>query len=137
MKLDKEQFQKELRQREEAAKKLIAENMEKDLRDEDGYPTEAAIEIIENWPYDDIKGWFDFIGSIWHLKDWGWTEVEEKHDYLDKMVHRYYISTAGWSGNESLIRAMENNKFFCWTLTWVQSRRGGHYIFESPTGDFA
>jgi hypothetical protein len=44
-------------------------------------------------------------------------------------VQRFDISTAGWSGNESLIRAMEKNSFM-WATTWVQSRRGGHYIFE-------
>ena len=41
-----------------------------------------------------------------------------------------YISTAGWSGNESIIYAMQNNKSMLWNLTWVQSRRGGHHIFE-------
>lgn len=101
-----------------------------DFLDDDGYPTEDALEIIEKWHWDDAKGWFKFIESIWYMRSWGWKEEDEPHDwYEDKIVHRYYISTAGWSGNESIIRAMQNNDMM-WYLNWVQSQRGGHYIFE-------
>lgn len=100
------------------------------LTDDDGYPTDLALEAIEKWHWDDPKGWFEFIGSLWAYKDWGWKEKDEPHDYKENvMVHRYYISTAGWSGNESIIRAMQANSMM-WHLQWVQSRRGGHYIFE-------
>lgn len=98
--------------------------------DEDGYPSVAALEIIEIWDWSDTKGWFEFINSIWHLKDWGWEEGTEPHDWnKDELVYRYSISTAGWSGNESIVKAMERNDML-WHFTWVQSRRGGHYIFE-------
>lgn len=52
-------------------------------------------------------------------------------DISDRPIIRYTFSTGGWSGNEDLIRAMEQN-WMIWSLTWVQSRRGGHYIFEDP-----
>ena len=98
--------------------------------DEDGYPTEEALEKIESWPYDDPKSWFKFIGNIWHLRSWGWTEGSYKENESDKKdKYRYYISTSGWSGNEDIIRAMQENNIL-WSDTWVQSRRGGHYIFE-------
>ena len=98
--------------------------------DEDGYPTDDAITIIEKWHWNDIPGWFTFINSIWHLASWGWTESNETDDMNpDKKIYRYYISTAGWSGNETLIRAMQNNDMM-WTFTWFESQRGGHYIFE-------
>jgi len=100
-----------------------------DFLDDDGYPTENALEAIEKWHWDDARGWFKFIEELWHLHSWGWKEKTEKHDYQDKIVLRYYISTAGWSGNESIIRAMQKNDWM-WHLNWVQSRRGGHYIFE-------
>jgi hypothetical protein len=105
--------------------------LEEEPLDDDGYPSDAALEIIQIWPFDkDNREWFDFIKSIWHLRSWGWHEGEEKHEYEDdKKVYRYNISTAGWSGNESIIRAMESNSMM-WHLHWVQSRRGGHYIFE-------
>jgi len=41
----------------------------------------------------------------------------------------YNISTGGWSGNESIIHEMQENSMM-WHLNWVQSCRGGHYIFE-------
>jgi hypothetical protein len=98
--------------------------------DADGYPSEAALEIIEKWHWDDIPGWFKFIEDIWYLRTWGWATKLEQHAYVkDKQVLQYHISTAGWSGNESIIGVMQQN-FMLWSLTWVQSRRGGHYIFE-------
>jgi hypothetical protein len=109
---------------------------ESDFIDEDGYPTEQALEVVEKWHWDDISGWFKFINSIWHLSDWCWKEEDELHEwsanlkhYKDRIVHRHYVSTGGWSGNESIIGAMQRNDMM-WHLNWVQSRRGGHYIFE-------
>ena len=92
--------------------------------DEDGYPTEDALDKIEKWQYNDPKGWFKFIENIWHLRSWGWSE-----GYNENGMYQYNISTAGWSGNEDIIRAMQKNKIL-WSVAWVQSRRGGHYIFE-------
>jgi hypothetical protein len=91
--------------------------------DVDGYPTEEALDKIAKWSYNDPKGWFEFIKEIWWMRDWGWHENKS-----DKGVE-YNISTGGWSGSESLIRAMMDNHIL-WTCTWVQSRKGGHYIFE-------
>ena len=128
----KEQFVREfeLEQKRKAIrlKELLADaNL---LDDNGGYPTDDALEIIRLWHWDDQKGWFDFIKSIWYMASWGWSEGEADHDW-DKLkkVYRYNISTAGWSGNETIIRAMRACDMM-WDLTWVQSRRGGHYIFE-------
>lgn len=101
-----------------------------DDMDEDGYPTELACERIKAWHWSDKSGWLKYIESLWHLASWGWSEGDEPHDYKDGVtVRRFHISTAGWSGNETLIQAMKENTML-WHLTWVQSRRGGHYIFE-------
>ena len=98
--------------------------------DEDGYPTDEALTMIAEWSVDDSRGWFTFIESLWYLSGWGWRKEEAAHDLFDdKKVIRYNISTAGWSGNESIIAAMHKNRIL-WSTTWVQSRRGGHYIFE-------
>lgn len=104
--------------------------MSAELLDSDGYPTDAALEIIELWPNNDAKGWFAFIKNIWYMASWGWHEAKVDHEFRkDEQVYLYSISTAGWSGNESLIHSMEKN-FQIWGLVWKSSRRGGHYEFE-------
>lgn len=107
-----------------------------DYLDEDGYPTEEALDIIANWwskPDSECKSFselMEFIKTIWWTPDYGWQEKEEPHEiWPEKTVKRWYISTGGWSGNEDIIHAMKKSDFL-WTLNWVQSRRGGHYIFE-------
>lgn len=112
------------------AKERIDDLMNEDLLDEDGYPTEAALEIVRIWHWSDSRGWFEFIKSIWYMASWGWSEREADHEYRkDEKVYVYNISTAGWSGNESIIHEMQKCDMM-WHLNWVQSRRGGHYIFE-------
>lgn len=110
-----------------------------DYLDEDGYPTEEALDIIANWwvapdgKFDNTKTFPElmaFIKELWWAPDFGWQEKEEPHEiWPEKMVKRWYISTGGWSGNEDIIRAMQEADWL-WSLNWVQSRRGGHYIFE-------
>jgi hypothetical protein len=106
-----------------------------DPLDEDGYPTEKVLEYIKRWHWSDAKAMFDYIKDIWAYADFGYwkEEVVSKDNYTNVEYEeprlRYYISTAGWSGNESIIRAMQENTML-WGLNWVQSRRGGHYIFE-------
>lgn len=128
---NKEEAEQRLEAEKAADKARIDELMLEDMLDEDGYPTEAALEVVRIWHWSDPKGWFEFIKSIWHLASWGWDEGEEPGGWWnsEKKVYQYHISTAGWSGNESIIREMEKNDFM-WHLNWVQSRRGGHYIFE-------
>ena len=104
------------------------------LLDDDGYPSDHALDVIEKWYWTDDKGWFNFIKELWHLRSWGWSEGWNPPDMpgvdlKGKQRYQYHISTAGWSGNESIIRAMEKNDML-WHFHWVQSRRGGHYIFE-------
>ena len=128
-----QKVEKEIAEKKARVKFLLGDG---DFLDEDGYPTEQALEIVEKWHWDDISGWFKFIEGLWAYHDFGWDEKDELHEwsdkltkYKDRIVHRYYISTAGWSGNESIIHAMQRNEMM-WHLNWVQSRRGGHYIFE-------
>jgi hypothetical protein len=91
--------------------------------DEDGYPTEATLARIREWPWKDCRGLLEFVKSIWWPDtEWGWTETPETDGV------RYAISTGGWSGNEDVIGTMEGNQMF-WMLSWHSSRRGGHYEF--------
>lgn len=137
MSYHKEKARQQMLEEIAASEKAIFDIIEhNELLDDDGYPTEAALDAIELWHWSDAKGWFKFIEGLWHLRSWGWTEHDELHEWSDwnnqykgKMVHCYDISTAGWSGNESIIAAMQRNGMM-WHLNWVQSRRGGHYVFE-------
>jgi hypothetical protein len=93
--------------------------------DEDGYPTEKLLDKIENWEYNSkYEELMQFIKPYWRYSDFGYWDEKT----LDK-GKEYHISTAGWSGNESIIGALKENKIF-WMVSWIQSRRGGHYIFE-------
>jgi hypothetical protein len=119
-------------EKQKAAEKTVVDTLlaKGEFLDEDGYPTSDALTIVELWPFEDEKGWFIFIESLWAMKSFGWAEGEAPHDWdKDKVVYLYELSTAGWSGNEAIIRSMEENDAL-WHMTWVQSRRGGHYIFE-------
>ena len=91
------------------------------------YPSEPELEAIRRWDYHSIKGVFDYIKSIWEYADWGWHEENTTDN--GKPIIRYKISTGGWSGNEEILSALRENHVI-WSFSWVQSRRGGHYIFE-------
>lgn len=91
--------------------------------DQDGYPTEETLQAIRLWPYTDLVGLVRFVGDAWcHPDCWKQTGRQiEAH-------------TIGWSGNESLISALQGNPMF-WMMCWVSSKRGGHYTFELPDGE--
>lgn len=95
-----------------------------------GYPAEETEKVIREWG-NDWLGLMDYVRAAWWMPDWGWTQSDTLND-LGLPVRRYEISTGGWSGNESLISAMEGNRMFQ-MFCWVQSRRGGHYIYEVRT----
>lgn len=107
---------------------IMRKRAEEDMLDEDGYPTADALWCVMHWPWNDSAGWFEFIKSIWWMADWGWRE-KVVADFDGKDIEEYHVSCGGWSGNESIIQYMQKNTML-WYLTWVQSRRGGHYIFE-------
>jgi hypothetical protein len=83
----------------------------------DPYPTEEELKTVKEWPYTDIPGLFEYIHGLW------------MYDYWKQRGNIISISTGGWSGNEDLIHALQDN-FMVWSLAWVSSRRGGHYVFE-------
>jgi len=105
------------------------------MPDRDGYPTEEELSRIREWPHTDLHGWFTFIKSCWWATDWGWIEGEEHRRRIGETPGEqvYRISTGGWSGNESIIRAMQQN-LWLWSITWYETRRGGHVTFTLREG---
>lgn len=89
--------------------------------DDEGYPTDATLEIIRVWPYQDFSSLFVFVQKAWRYQDYFIT--------LDSDF--FQLSTGGWSGNEDIIRKLQENRMF-WSLCWESSRRGGHHEFRLP-----
>jgi len=96
--------------------------------DKDGYPEDNELQTISNWnitknPVIDL---LEYIRDRWQFANYGY------FDLSGKRVLRLRMSTGGWSGNESIIKAMQRNWIF-WTMYWQQSKRGGHFWFRIPT----
>ncbi len=102
--------------------------------DSDGYPTDSVLQVIESWNSleRDPHELMAFIKKLWNYAEWGWREKEVLDNAVLGHCISYNISTAGWSGNEDLIRALKNNKHHFWAIYWEQSSRGGHYIIQIP-----
>ncbi|MCC5611538.1 hypothetical protein LC612_33560 [Nostoc sp. CHAB 5834] len=86
--------------------------------DSDGYPTSYALNTLQTWPFMDPLGWFNFAKQLWSYPDR--FVIQEEPGGV-----RVQMSTAGWSGNESIVSHMRKN--LIWEMTWIQSGRGGWY----------
>jgi len=94
---------------------------------EDGYPTQAELSEIREWKIvtpQDALALFQHIETMWQFADCGYFTVLNKGDSIEVKM-----STAGWSGNEDIIGALNGNMMF-WALHWQKSERGGHHTFS-------
>jgi hypothetical protein len=93
--------------------------------DQDGYPTKETLEAITTWPIrsnSDIAELLAFVDAAWHYKPFAIrAEGEDTKRYI-------YCATGGWSGNEEIIGALQQNHLF-WAMCWLESQRGGGYKF--------
>lgn len=87
------------------------------MPDQDGYPTTAELRRLRNWA-GSLPEMIEYIRSLWWQPDWGFV-----YKYPSLELH-----TGGWSGNESIIGALEDT--FFWYVFWEKSERGGHYWFK-------
>lgn len=86
------------------------------------YPSDEELTRIAAWNLADqceFINLMEYVHKLWSYSDNG---------YWRRKGDIFYISTAGWSGNEEIIAALQENTIF-WLLYWQQSKRGGHYIF--------
>ena len=102
----------------------VAGEIPDNLWDEPGeYPSEEALAHIEH--FDCINGdttkLIEFIEQLWWMPDWGFK--------FNKENKTLSLHTGGWSGNESIMSALQENEFF-FTLHWNKTERGGHYYFK-------
>lgn len=108
--------------------------------DQHGYPTEATLDRITNWPLSDdttrdMRDWLAFCQMAWHYPE-AWTvrqptSAEREVFMLGDETWLHYCATGGWSGNESVIGAMAKN-FVFWSQTFVGRATGGAYWFTRP-----
>ena len=98
----------------------------------DGYPTDEYLKWIEEYDFTKYC-----LRSFLHAIFEGWN-----HGTLGYRVHRTHkgyrkleLHTLGWSGNESIIQAIEDNRFF-FLVYWYKTERGGHYYFNIPVKDW-
>jgi hypothetical protein len=91
--------------------------------DATGYPTDETLDAIANWPPDSFDDLMRFVISAWHPTG---------HVYRARGF--VALTTGGWSGNESIIDALESNQLF-WSRYWSHIMRGGKYCFAVQLGD--
>lgn len=93
--------------------------MQEPTFDKDGYPTEETLKAVREWPCEDFEGLIAFMKRAWQ-----WPE------FIQPLPQGgYSFSTGGWSGNEDLMQALEENRpvYF---MYWYASLRGGHYEYR-------
>lgn len=103
------------------------------LMDDEGYPTQEALDYIKNWGYgfvddkfllgkyhkfDRIDELIEYLTCIWWYPDDGIC-------YEDGLLE---IHTLGWSGNEDIIHVLKNTTL--WAFKFKASLAGGHYYFR-------
>jgi hypothetical protein len=95
--------------------------------DKHGYPTDETLEHITNWKSDDYRNLMNFVQECWKYEN-GF-RVSDIEDDCYGPCTQYELITGGWSGNESLICAMDANYFFRHTC-WHLSERGGRHVYR-------
>ena len=92
--------------------------MNETLKERPTYPPDSLLEEIKNDPATDFHALMAKIKPHWEFGSWGWRQDGDI----------YYLSTGGWSGNEDIIQALMENTMFH-LMYWLESTRGGHYVF--------
>jgi len=86
----------------------------------DGYPSDETLEAIENWPMEDFKNCLKFAEKAYQ-KGYG---VWKKEEGWIK------IATGGWSGNESVVYALQKQIY--WNMLFIAKLCGGAYYIQDP-----
>ncbi len=103
------------------------------MPDQEGYPHNFELERIRGWDLkkDGVEGLLDLIEECWHWPEFGFVKKSGFTHFLKKKCWKVECHTGGWSGNEDIIRALQEIDMF-WLFYWVKSERGGHFYFEIP-----
>lgn len=87
------------------------------------YPTERVLKRIEKFDIvkRPISELLDLIRNNWWMPEWG-------YKISGKRIIRLELHTGGWSGNESIIYALNRNPL--WNMYWRKSTVGGHHYYK-------
>ena len=84
-----------------------------------GYPTEEVLNHISQIRSgQNHKEILELVKDLWCYPN-----------YVTVENDTYTFRTGGWSGNESLISAMQQNLLF-WSFCWEMSKKGGVHVFK-------
>ena len=87
------------------------------------YPRENELQTIAEWDLlnKPVTELLEYIRTLW--------KYDDRFILTGKRVLKLYLSTGGWSGNESIISALKSNLLF-WSIFWQKSEVGGHFWFR-------
>ncbi len=104
-------------------KKIPIKDFLEDFDDTLTDPSEEELSKIRGWDLlnDDPRKLVEYVQSLWAWKDL----VRIK----GKKVLYIEMHTGGWSGNEEIMLALEENILF-FPMFWEKSTKGGHYYFK-------
>ena len=87
------------------------------------YPTDEELQAIEDFA-GTPREMTEYLRSIWH---WDMVSHEPAESDFGPVI-RVRLVTGGWSGNESIVSALEKTMY--WMIGWESSHRGGLTVFE-------
>ena len=101
--------------------------------DNEGYPTDEYLEYLKNYDCKDIMAFLETLESSWAYADWGYklSKVYKYKGWQGRKQRTLQLHTVGWSGNESIIEAIQSNYIF-WSMYYWKHIRGGHFYFQIP-----
>ena len=100
--------------------------------DSDGYPTEEFLNYIEHCGFNEIKELLLNLGKAWYYPEAYRISETKPEEVVDNEKPGTWIrmATLGWSGNESIVYALEKNPIA--RIYWYMSMRGGLSIYFIP-----
>lgn len=106
------------------------------MLDQDGYPTEDFLKTIEEFKdYKNLETLFAEIKKAWAYSSYFSGPLDDPPDEVKPLIWMeqdckwYRLASAGWSGNEMIISALEKNPIVQ-ALCWYMSARGGLHIYQ-------
>ena len=98
----------------------------------DGYPTDAALEALLEWPITDMPAAVEYAAETFNAMLGRAWKVERGEPENESGQAEWHFATGGWSGCEDVIGALQDsNHGVLWMGFWVSSRRGGKFVLTA------